>query len=101
MCGDELGGRCWRARFLRRLVVIAARYPPRLEVDLEALADMLLPVTGGGIILSKVIGYRTVLPRQVMLYRSLVKTCFWRAEARCLTSPTSAGSVSFPANRRT
>jgi hypothetical protein len=57
MCGDELRGRCAGAP-LRRLVVIAARYPLRLEVDLEAIADMLLPVTGGGIILSKVIGYR-------------------------------------------
>ena len=55
---------------------LAARYPPRLEVDLEALADMLLAVTDGGIILSKVMGDRTVLPRQVMLYRSLVKTVF-------------------------
>jgi TetR/AcrR family transcriptional regulator, transcriptional repressor for nem operon len=66
----------WRARFLARLEIIAARYPPRLEVDLEALSDMLLAVTDGGIILSKVMGDRTVLPRQVMLYRSLVKTVF-------------------------
>jgi TetR/AcrR family transcriptional regulator, transcriptional repressor for nem operon len=66
----------WRARFLRRLEIIAARYPPRVEVDLEALADMLLAVTDGGIILSKVMGDKTVLPRQVMLYRSLVKTVF-------------------------
>jgi TetR/AcrR family transcriptional regulator, transcriptional repressor for nem operon len=66
----------WRARFLVRLEIIAARYPPRMEVDLEALADMLAAVTDGGIILSKVVADRTVLPRQVMLYRSLVKAAF-------------------------
>jgi TetR/AcrR family transcriptional repressor of nem operon len=66
----------WRARFRRRLEVIAALYPPRLEVDLEALADMLLAVTDGGIIQSKVMGDKTLLPRQVMLYRSFVKTVF-------------------------
>jgi TetR/AcrR family transcriptional regulator, transcriptional repressor for nem operon len=66
----------WRARFLARLEIIAARYPPRMEVDLEALADMLAAVTDGGIILSKVVADRTVLPRQVMLYRSLVKAAF-------------------------
>jgi TetR/AcrR family transcriptional regulator, transcriptional repressor for nem operon len=37
---------------------------------------MLLAVTDGGIILFKVMGDKTVLPRQVMLYRSLVKTVF-------------------------
>jgi TetR/AcrR family transcriptional repressor of nem operon len=66
----------WRARFLTRLEIIAAGYPPRIEVDLEALADMLLAVTDGGIILSKVMREKTVLPRQVMLYRSLVRTVF-------------------------
>ena len=30
----------WRARFLAPLEAIAARYPPRQSVELEALADM-------------------------------------------------------------
>lgn len=66
----------WRSRFLTRLQLIAERYPPRMEVELHALADMLLTVTDGGIILSKVMGDRSVLPRQVMLYRSLVRSVF-------------------------
>jgi AcrR family transcriptional regulator len=66
----------WRSRFLTRLQLIADRYPPRMEVELDALADMLLTVTDGGIILSKVMGDRSVLPRQVMLYRSLVRSVF-------------------------
>jgi AcrR family transcriptional regulator len=66
----------WRSRFLTRLQLIADRYPPRMEVELDALADMLLTVTDGGIFLSKVMGDRSVLPRQVMLYRSLVRSVF-------------------------
>jgi hypothetical protein len=66
----------WRSRFLTRLQLIAERYEPRMEVELDALADMLLTVTDGGIILSKVMGDRSVLPRQVMLYRNLVRSVF-------------------------
>jgi TetR/AcrR family transcriptional regulator, transcriptional repressor for nem operon len=66
----------WRARFLTRLEIIAALYPPRMEVDLEALANMLLAVTDGGIILSKVMADKTVLPHQVMLYRSFLRAVF-------------------------
>ena len=32
----------WRKRFRARLDLIAARYPPRIDVDLDDLADMLL-----------------------------------------------------------
>jgi TetR/AcrR family transcriptional repressor of nem operon len=66
----------WRRRFRARLDLIAARYPPRLEVDLDGLADMLPVIADGGIILSKVVNERLALPRQVMLYRSFVRAVF-------------------------
>ena len=43
----------WRRRFRERLDLIAARYPPRIAVDLDDLADMLSALADGGIILSK------------------------------------------------
>ncbi len=43
----------WRRRFRKRLDEIAARYPPRIRVDLDDLADTLSVVVDGGIILSK------------------------------------------------
>jgi TetR/AcrR family transcriptional regulator, transcriptional repressor for nem operon len=61
----------WRRRFRARLDLIAARYPPRLDVDLDALADMVPALVDGGIILSKVVREKEALPRQVMLYRGL------------------------------
>jgi AcrR family transcriptional regulator len=66
----------WRQRFRARLEEIAARYPPRIVVDLDDLADMLSGLVDGGIILSKVLQDRAALPRQVMLYREFVRAVF-------------------------
>jgi AcrR family transcriptional regulator len=66
----------WRKRFRARLDLIAARYPPRIAIDLDDVADMLSVIADGGIILSKVVKDKDVLPRQVMLYRDFVRTIF-------------------------
>ncbi|HWB45995.1 MAG TPA: TetR/AcrR family transcriptional regulator [Hyphomicrobiaceae bacterium] len=66
----------WRARFRKRLEEIAARYPMRVAVDLDDLADMLSVIADGGIILSKAVHDKDALPRQVMLYRDFVRTVF-------------------------
>jgi TetR/AcrR family transcriptional repressor of nem operon len=70
------GHRIWRTRFRERLDRIAARYPPKIEVDLDDMADMLSSVADGGIILSKSLGQPDVLPRQIMQYRAYVKLAF-------------------------
>jgi TetR/AcrR family transcriptional repressor of nem operon len=66
----------WRKRFRTRLDLIAARYPPRIAIDLDDVADMLSVIADGGIILSKVVNDKDVLSRQVMLYRDFVRTIF-------------------------
>ncbi|MEX2641975.1 MAG: TetR/AcrR family transcriptional regulator [Acetobacterales bacterium] len=66
----------WRSRFRERLERIAARYPPRSDVDLDALADMLSALADGGIILSKVTQDRTALPKQILLYRDYLRLVF-------------------------
>ena len=38
----------WRKRFRARLDLIAARYPPRIKVDLDDVADMLSVMADGG-----------------------------------------------------
>ena len=70
------GHRIWRTRFRERLDRIAARYPPKIEVDLNDMADMLSSVADGGIILSKILSQPDVLPRQVMQYRADGKLVF-------------------------
>jgi TetR/AcrR family transcriptional regulator, transcriptional repressor for nem operon len=66
----------WRERFRKRLELVAARYPPRIPVDLGDLADTLSVIADGGIILSKVVKDKDILPRQVMLYRNFVRLIF-------------------------
>jgi TetR/AcrR family transcriptional regulator, transcriptional repressor for nem operon len=66
----------WRRRFRERLDLIAGRYPPRVPVDLDDLADMLSVIADGGIILSKVTHDKAALPRQVLLYREYIRAVF-------------------------
>jgi TetR/AcrR family transcriptional regulator, transcriptional repressor for nem operon len=66
----------WRQRFREWLDAIATRYPPRIVVDFDDLADMLSVVADGGIILSKVVKDKDALARQVMLYRDFIRLVF-------------------------
>lgn len=66
----------WRRRIRERLERIAERYPPRIEVDLDGLADMALALIEGGIIISKTLRDKDPLPRQIMQYRDFVRTIF-------------------------
>jgi TetR/AcrR family transcriptional regulator, transcriptional repressor for nem operon len=66
----------WRKRFRERLDRIATRYPQRGDVDFDDLADMLSVIADGGIILSKAVGDKQVLSRQIMLYRDFVRAVF-------------------------
>jgi TetR/AcrR family transcriptional regulator, transcriptional repressor for nem operon len=66
----------WRNRFRDRLERIAARYPPREAVDMDALADMASAIADGGIILSKCLRDPSLLPRQILQYRAYVKLVF-------------------------
>ena len=66
----------WRKRFRERFDRIAARYPPRQEVDLDALADMASTLVEGGLILGRVLKDVTILPRQILLYRDFIRSLF-------------------------
>jgi len=66
----------WRDRFHARLRRIAELYPPKVEIELETLADMFNCVVDGAIIMSKGMADPTILTRQVMAYRAFVRTVF-------------------------
>jgi TetR/AcrR family transcriptional repressor of nem operon len=70
----------WRKRFRERFELIAERYPPRVDVNLSDLADMATGLVDGGIIISRVLKDKNVLPRQVMLYRAFVRSIFLGTE---------------------
>jgi AcrR family transcriptional regulator len=66
----------WRKRFSERFELIAERYPPQIDVNLDDLADMVSALVDGGIILSKVVRDKDVLPRQIMVFREFVRAIF-------------------------
>jgi len=68
------GVRGWRKLFSERITRIAERYPPKIEVDLDALGDMANTLVDGGIILTKVLKEKDALPKQIMLYREFVRS---------------------------
>lgn len=66
----------WRARFRDALDEIAERYPPKEEIDLDALADMVSTILEGGIVMSKALAVPSVLPQQVLLFRNMMRAMF-------------------------
>jgi hypothetical protein len=70
----------WRSRFCERLRIIAERYAPRHEVDLDAPADTAYTLVEGGLILGRVLQDSTILPRQVLLFRDFVRMIFMPAQ---------------------
>lgn len=66
----------WRRRFRARLDAIAAKYPPRIEIDLDDMADALSALADGGIILSRSLQDVSLLPRQILQYRAYVRLVF-------------------------
>ena len=66
----------WRNRFCERFDLIAKAYPPRQEIDREALADMAATLVEGGLVMGRMLNDVTILPRQIMLYRDYVQTIF-------------------------
>ena len=66
----------WRARFRAMFDEIAAVYPPREEVDLDALADMVSTVVEGGIVMSKSLGEPHMIVGQILLLRQFLRQMF-------------------------
>lgn len=65
-----------RSRFRASLDRIVAEHPPRVEVDLDALADHLTTIVEGAIILSKALSDHSIMGRQTRLFRSHIKLLF-------------------------
>ena len=73
---NRLAVTVWRARFLGIVEEIAARYPPRDNVDLRSLADMISGSIEGGIILSKAMQEPKLLAEQILMLRSYIRLLF-------------------------
>jgi len=70
------GHMTWRRVMRKRLDRIAEKYPPKVEIDFDALADMFSALADGGIILSRSLKAPAKLSEQIMLYRGFVRAVF-------------------------
>ncbi len=66
----------WRTAIRRQLDRIVERYPLRSEVDLDTLADNLLAVLEGGLILGRLLDDAQKTIEQLKLYRNHVELLF-------------------------
>ena len=63
-------------RFRERFDKIAELYPPKQNVDFDALADMAATLVEGGLVLGRMLNDNSVLPKQILLYRDFVQMIF-------------------------
>jgi TetR/AcrR family transcriptional repressor of nem operon len=66
----------WRKRFRERFDLIAQKYPPKGEVDFDALADTVAVLVEGGFVLGRALKDSTITPRQILLFRDYVRLIF-------------------------
>ena len=66
----------WRQLFSEQLRLVEEKYPPRLETDINDLADMLSSCLEGGIILSRILKSPEALSKQVIHYRNYLRLLY-------------------------
>ncbi|MEL7538720.1 MAG: TetR family transcriptional regulator [Pseudomonadota bacterium] len=70
------GVHSWRQLFTAQLDKAAAAHPMQIEQSPEVLADMLTAVIEGGILLSRSLNDKALLPMQLLQYRSYLQLLF-------------------------
>ena len=68
--------RRWRERTRAKLDEVVALYPPRLEVDLDSLADEGLALFEGAYVLSRALGEPQILKGQLRHFRTYLELLF-------------------------
>lgn len=66
----------WRSRVLEKLKVVSEKYPPKEDVDLESLADMLLVQFEGAFILSQSLNETKLIAKQLSHYHTYLSLLF-------------------------
>lgn len=66
----------WRSRVLDKLKMVSEIYPPKEEVDLESLADMLLVQFEGAFVLSQSLNNNRIIANQLSHYHTYLCLLF-------------------------
>ena len=66
----------WRRVMRSMLDEVVKVHPPRMPVDMDALADLFYSLTEGAYVMTKTLGDRTLLPRQAQHLRNYLQLLF-------------------------
>ena len=66
----------WRHRFRGMFEEIAAQHPPREEIDLDALGDMVSSVVEGALVLERALGEKGTVAAQIIQLRTYIRLLF-------------------------
>lgn len=66
----------WRDRIRQKLEEITSTYPPREDVDLESLADMMSTIFEGAFVLSRTLTDSGLVAEQLVHYRTYLRLVF-------------------------
>jgi hypothetical protein len=66
----------WRRLFSKQLEAVAEKYPMKIDRSPDEMADMLTAVLEGGILLSKLLKDKDMLPNRILQYRDYVRLVF-------------------------
>jgi len=66
----------WREMFTTRLEKISEKYPRKIDISNDALADMFASVIEGGIIQSKAFQNNRLLVDQILAYRNYIRVLY-------------------------
>jgi TetR/AcrR family transcriptional repressor of nem operon len=88
----------WRTRTRAKLDEVVALYPPRVPIDLDALADEGLALFEGAYVLSRALGEPQLLRGQLRHFRTYLELLFGQPAVPAPTSkPTPAAAAASPA----
>ncbi len=72
----EASVKAWRGRFRAKLDEVVARYPPRIDVDLDALSDLMFSTSEGAYIVARATRDPELVRGQVLQVRAYLELLF-------------------------
>ena len=71
----------WRKFFSEQMERVLEQYSMNIEQPVDQLADMLSSVIEGGIVMSRALGDKSILPNQLLRFRDYIRLLFMESQA--------------------
>jgi TetR/AcrR family transcriptional repressor of nem operon len=83
--------RYWTSIYVRKFQDVIDRYPPALPVTARQLAEMIVSIIEGGLILQRAYGDANITARQSEQFRNYLKLLFWTSGSKPKAADRTAG----------